>query len=81
MHQDIVMFFNLLAGRKFTDVSGKAYIPHTKLRLSETETGATGVAVKCCGEEESVSMTAVLGVYLTQLVSEIQNGKSDKVSG
>jgi molecular chaperone DnaK (HSP70) len=73
MHENIVMFFSLLSGKKYDDIKSKTFIPHTKLRLSEISSGGTGVAIKHCGNEEIISVTAVLGVFLTQVASEIQN--------
>lgn len=73
MNDNIVMFFNLLAGRKYVDVKELPFIAHTKLRLAEMADGSVGVYVKHRGNEECISMTAAFGAYLTQIVSEIRN--------
>lgn len=81
MNDNIVTFFNLLAGKKYEGIKSNSFISHTKLRLSEITSGAIGVAVRHGGNEQVISVTAVLGVFLTQVLSEIQNsvGISTKV--
>ena len=70
MSEHLIPFISELFGRSFQEISSFDFYPHTKLQFQEVE-NILYLKVKYNGEDKFISTTAILAIFINQLVTEI----------
>lgn len=77
MSDNLIPFISELFGKSFEEISTTDFYPHTKLQLQNIENNILNLKIKYNGEEKLMSTTAILAIFISQLVLEISSTYSE----
>lgn len=77
MSDNLIPFISELFGRSLEDITSFDFYNHTKLQLQNIENNLN-IKIRYNGEEKLISTTAILAIFINQLVLEISSTYSSE---